>query len=116
VAQASQLLPLSHFGGGGGRGGGGGKHVLVTDCTPCTCSFPFHPSFSYRRSAAEASLDTKKARTEPNSGEGPCFLVNGSLQGWSAQAGGAELGAIVSFKAALKSLDLSEPIIFLYLF
>jgi hypothetical protein len=51
-----------------GEGGrkGRGKHVLVTDCTPYTCSFPFHPSFSHRHFAAEASLDIKKACMELN--------------------------------------------------
>jgi hypothetical protein len=55
--QAS-CAPYSIWGGEGERGGG--KHVLVTDCTPYTCSFPFHPSFSHRHSAAEASLDIKR--------------------------------------------------------
>ncbi len=45
--------------------------------------------------------------------KGHAFLVNGSLQGWSAQAGAAELRAIVNFKTSLKSLELSEPIIFI---
>ncbi len=44
--------------------------------------------------------------------KGHAFLVNGSLQRWSAQAGPAELRAIVNFKTSLKSLELSEPIIF----
>ncbi len=52
--------PYRIGGGGGGVERGRGKHVLVTDCTSCTCSFPFHPSFSYHCSAAEASLDTKR--------------------------------------------------------
>ncbi len=45
--------------------------------------------------------------------KGHAFLVNGSLQRWSAQAGAAELGANVNFKTSLKSLELSEPIIFI---
>jgi hypothetical protein len=45
--------------------------------------------------------------------KGHAFLVNGSLQGWSAQAGAAELRAIVNFKTSFKSLELSEPIIFI---
>jgi hypothetical protein len=45
--------------------------------------------------------------------KGHAFLVNGSLQGSCAQAGAAELRAIVNFKTSLKSFELSEPIIFI---
>ncbi len=58
VAQGGQLALLTALGGGGERGVG--QTCPCNQLHSCICSFPFHLSFSYLRSAVEASLDMKK--------------------------------------------------------
>ncbi len=64
VAQGGQLTLLIKL--EGGRGRGAGQTCPVSNCIHGVCSFPFHLSFSYLRSAVEASLDMKKFHMERN--------------------------------------------------
>jgi hypothetical protein len=65
-----QLASLITFTGGGCEGGGGEgeEREQIRPCTGCSlhaCSFTPRLSFSYLRSAVEASFDTKKACGKP---------------------------------------------------